>query len=434
MIQNSKILIKRLIFPDILRHLDKPEITIITGPRQVGKTTLLGQIRTYLIQQGVSERAIYSFNLDVLSDRDLFQSQERFIAFLKERLGQDRVYVLVDEAQRVENAGIFFKGIYDLELPAKFILTGSSALEIRSKIHEPLTGRKRVFYLYPLSFKEYLSIGDATLAELVGRREISEASRARMQTHLETFLVWGGYPRVALETHIDEKRSLLNEIYLSYLERDIIGFLQIKNYPALSNLVTLLAGQVGQLVNSNELNQSLKIERKTVEKYLEILQETYIMRKLTPYFRNARKELVKMPKIYFVDVGIRNIALNLLHEAPEARDRGALLENFVFSEMLKFQTLQTQVRFWRTKEKAEVDFIVLPAADKPIPFEIKATALSSPEISRSFRSFLDQYRPSRAYIINRGFRGSMWHGATTIEFIHPYEVMSAMERLEMNEK
>src|SRR3972149_3224071 len=142
MIQNTKNLAQRDILPQIERHLDAKEITLIIGPRQVGKTTLLLQLKDHLVRRGYPESRILSFNLDLITDRTLFESQTEFIKFLKERIGKEKLFVFVDEAQRVGNAGIFFKGIYDLDLLVKFVLTGSSALEIKSKIHESLTGRK----------------------------------------------------------------------------------------------------------------------------------------------------------------------------------------------------------------------------------------------------------------------------------------------------
>src|SRR3989344_8208552 len=148
MVENTKKLVKRTIFPEIAKHLEAEEITLIVGARQVGKTTLLSQLKKDLLDRGYPENSILAFNLDLISERQLFESQLEFIAFLKERVGKGKLFVFVDEAQRVENAGVFFKGIYDLALPVKFVLTGSSALEMKAKIHEPLTGRKRIFYLY----------------------------------------------------------------------------------------------------------------------------------------------------------------------------------------------------------------------------------------------------------------------------------------------
>ena len=424
MIQNSKNLVQREIFQNIVNHLDAKEITLIIGPRQVGKTTLLSQLTDHLLRQGYSESRVLSFNLDVITDRRLFENQTEFIKFLKERIGKEKIFVFVDEAQRVENAGIFFKGIYDLDLPMKFVLTGSSALEIKSKIHEPLTGRKRIFYLYPLSFHEYVSVKDFPAAKRIGEKEFSSYTKERIAEYLSRFLVWGGYPKIALEENIESKEQFLKEIYSSYIERDIIGFFEIKNTTAFTNLVAMLASQIGQLVNTQELSNSLNVERKTVEKYLEILEKTFVIERITPFFRNVRKELTKMPKVYFLDAGLRNFALADLKTFNERHDKGAILENFLFSELRKKSN--SKFHFWRTKEKAEVDFILENRLSEPVPIEVKATNMKSSEISRSFRSFLNTYKPKHAFVVNLGFQGSKKVGSTEVEFIVPYEISRIM--------
>lgn len=420
MVKNNQNLIERDIFPETAKHLYTKEITLIVGPRQVGKTTLLSQLQNALSTKGVVESRILSFNLDLVTDRALFTSQTEFIKFLKERIGKEKLFVFVDEAQRVENAGIFFKGIYDLDLPVKFVLTGSSALEIKSKIHEPLTGRKRIFYLYPLSFQEYIAAKDFPVSQLMGEKELSLYTRERIFEHLSRFLVWGGYPQIALEENILSKEQFLKEIYSSYIEKDIIGFLEIKNTTAFTNLVSMLASQVGQLVNTQELSNTLNVERKTVEKYLEILEKTFIIERVSPFFRNVRKELTKMPKIYFLDIGLRHFALGDLKRLEERHDKGAVLENFLFSEFRK--KTDTKFHFWRTKEKAEVDFILEPRFGQPIPIEVKAASLKSGEISRSFRSFLNTYKPKRAFVVNLAFQGSTKVGSSEITFLLPYEI------------
>lgn len=422
--ENNKNLVQREVFPEITNHLDAREITVIIGPRQVGKTTLLLQLKDHLVEKGFPENRILNFNLDLVTDRALLTSQTEFIKFLKERIGKEKLFVFVDEAQRVENAGIFFKGIYDLDLPVKFVLTGSSALEIKSKIHEPLTGRKRIFYLYPLSFHEYVSVKDASLAKLLAEKEPSAYTKERILEHVSRFLTWGGYPKIALEENIEAKEQFLKEIYSSYIERDIIGFLEIKNSTAFTNLVSMLASQVGQLVNTQELSNTLNVERKTVEKYLEILEKTFVIERISPFFRNVRKELTKMPKVYFLDTGLRNFALDDLKSFGARQDKGALLENFLFSELRK--CTDARFHFWRTKEKAEVDFVLEQRFGEPVPIEVKATSLKSSEISRSFRSFLNAYKPKHAFVMNLGFRGIKKVDSTEVEFILPYEIAKIM--------
>lgn len=422
---NTKKLAKRQLFNGISGHLKMEEITVIVGPRQVGKTTLLFQLKEYLFQSGFSDSDVYVFNLDIFTDKEVFSSQQRFIEFLKERIGKGRIFVFVDEAQRVEDAGIFFKGVYDLGLNSKFILTGSSVLEIKSKIQEPLTGRKMIFHLYPFSFSEYLMYHDPVLADVVSGSETSAYSREKIMQHLHRFLIWGGYPKIALEENIVSRHDLAKEIYSSYIEKDIVGFLKIKNQSAFSKLVSLLAAQAGQLVNIGELSRILSVERKTVEKYIEILEKTFIVKVVRPFFRNHRKELIKMAKIYFIDGGLRNMAINQFQDFDLRSDRGQILENYIFSEIIKHSDRVPY--FWRTKEKAEVDFVLSDFDGRILPIEIKAVALKIPEFTRSFRSFLNIYNPSRAIVVNLGFRGKIVLGKTEVDFILPYEIRAYLK-------
>lgn len=421
MVKSDKNFVRRHIFSQVAKHLDAKEITVIIGPRQVGKTTLLSQLQDYLLGTGSPKSRVLSFNLDLVTDRALFLSQTEFIKFLRERIVEgERLFVFIDEAQRVKNAGIFFKGIYDLNLPVKFVLTGSSALEIKSKIQEPLTGRKRIFHLYPLSFHEYLSHKDSFLVEfLKSDKKLSRYTEERIFEYLSEFIAWGGYPKIALEGNIEIKEQFLKEIYSSYIERDVIGFLNIKNITAFTSFVSILASQIGQLVNTQEISSTLNVERKTIERYLEILQKTFVVDRVSPFFRNIRKEITKMPKVYFLDTGLRNFALHDLKGFDVRYDKGFLLENFLFAELGK-QT-DAELHFWRTKEKAEVDFVLERRFGEPIPIEIKASKLQSPEISRGFRSFLNSYRPKRAFIVNLGFQGSKKINGTEVQFIFPYE-------------
>jgi len=428
--QTTQKIVKREISTKLKKHLEKQEITILSGARQVGKTTLLKQLKKYLINKGYPENQIITFNLDTIYELELFQSQQKFINFLKERTGKQKLFVFIDEAQRVENAGIFFKGIYDLNLPLKFVLTGSSSLEIKSKIHEPLTGRKRVFHLYPFSFAEYLSSQDEILSKLLIKDDISTYDQNQILEHLFSFINWGGYPNVALENNILEKKEILKEIFSSYLEKDIIGFLKIRNPSNLTNLATLLSAQTGQLLNTNTLSKSLKTERKTLENYLEILEKTFVIKRIPPFFKNYRKEIVKMPKPYFLDTGLRNFSLGLFQNLETRPDKGQLLENFIFSELLKHT--EDKLHFWRTREKTEIDFVITDLHGNIIPIEVKSNLFKKPEVPRAFRNFITHYQPKQAFVINLGFQGKTQINNTTVSFILPYEIKKITDNLNSN--
>lgn len=418
MVAMGQNLIKRELFPEISRHLAKSEITIITGARQVGKTTLLFQLKEQLLGQNVKAKDIHIFNLDILTNLEAFKDQHDFITFIKSRSTKTKIYVFVDEVQRLKNPGIFFKGIYDLKLPVKFVLTGSSSLEIKSKVQEPLTGRKRLFHLYPFSFSEFLLAKNKALLGVLEKREISSIDRRNILYLLDEYLIFGGYPQIVIEENHDEKIKLLNEIYSSYIEKDIVGFLKIKNSLSYSRLTSVLASQIGQLLNANELSRTLNLQVKTINHYLDYLQKTFIIQLLRPFYKNYRKEITKMPKMYFIDSGLRNSSLSAFLPMARRTDKGLLLENFILEE-LKDQ----KVKFWRTKTQSEVDFVLEHHNGNIIPLEVKAAKLKTPNIGRGLRSFINQYAPKRAYFINLGLRTKIKLSSTEIFFIHPYEVL-----------
>ncbi len=419
----NKTLVSREIFPQIKKHLRDKEITVITGARQTGKTTLLLQLKDYLIKDKKnSPGKIKFFNLDLITDLTLFREQADFIKYLKDELRINRnLYVFIDEVRRLENPGVFLKGIYDLMLPVKFVVTGSSSLEVKAKISESLAGRKRIFSLYPFSFCEFLSFKNNALYRLISKpKEISFYHRREIFDYLYDFIIYGSYPRVALEDNKEEKMRFLEEIYSSYIERDIIGFMKVKNQFAYTKLVTLLAGQIGQLINLHEISSTIRLNHRTLDSYLYLLENTYVLARLRPYFTNLRKELTKMPKVYFIDTGLRNFALKNFAAFEDNRDKGSLLENFCFSSLMKMW--KGSIYFWRTKEKTEVDFLAKDMYGNIIPIEVKAQRLAKPVISRGFQSFLKKYKVKKGYIVNLDLKSKVKLNDTIIEFILPYEV------------
>ncbi|MCG2809254.1 MAG: ATP-binding protein, partial [Candidatus Portnoybacteria bacterium] len=361
MLNIEKKYIKREIFEKIASHLDKPEITLITGSRQVGKTVLLEQLKNYLVnKKKVSKDLILYYNLDLVQDWEDLQDQTKFIEFLKDRSQKQKIYVFIDEAQKVPEAARFFKGIYDTKLNVKLVLTGSSSLEIKAKFKETLAGRKMLFYVSSFTFLEFLRCKDSVLINyfLKNGKKINEIDQKKMVRHYKEYITFGGYPRVVLSKTKEDKINILKEIYSSYIEKDAIGFLAIKNKAAFNRLIKLLAAQVGQLVNIEELASNLNIDRHSVERYIFALEESFIVKRVVPYYKNPRQEIVKANKVYFLDCGIRNLSLENFEDLDERTDRGLIFENAVFSALLFLQeTGITKLHFWRTKQKTEVDFV-----------------------------------------------------------------------------
>ncbi|MBI4036109.1 ATP-binding protein [Candidatus Daviesbacteria bacterium] len=404
-------MIRRVILNQIQNHLSNPEITLIVGPRQAGKTTLMEILRDDLEKKG--EKTLF-LNLDFNADRPFFDSQEKLLQRISYEMGQDKGYVFIDEIQRKEDAGVFLKGLYDMKLPYKFIVSGSGSIELKEKIHESLPGRKRLFELTTLSFEEFVAYKQgrsfvklATFFDLFGELSIQ---------YLEEYLNFGGYPKVVLAPTIDEKRATIADIYQSFLEKDMSVLLNIQKTESLTALLRVLASQIGNLVNLAELSNTLGISVQTVKDYLWYLEKTYIISKVTPYFKNTRKEITKSPVYYFVDLGLRNFAANQFGNAT-FDSAGFLFENFVHNNLKNhLQLTPTTVHFWRTKDRAEVDF-VLNTGKEVVPIEVKYTNLKKPETSRSFRSFLTKYKVPKAFIVNISLTQEITTEGTKVYFV-----------------
>ncbi len=403
-------LIKRALFNQIQKHLSSKEITLIVGPRQAGKTTLMEMLQKELKRKG--EKTTF-LNLDFDVDLPFFKSQDKLLQRIALDIGENGGYVFIDEIQRKENAGLFLKGLYDMKLPYKFIVSGSGSIELKEKIHESLPGRKRLFELYTLSFEEFVNFKTEYKYTSDGNSFMELASffdiyKEKTEQYFEEYLNFGGYPKVVTARTTEEKRAAIADIYQSFLEKDISILLNIQKTESVVALVRVLASQVGNLVNVAELSNTLGISVQTVREYLWYLEKTYIIGKVTPYFSNLRKEITKAPTYYFVDLGLRNYAINQFGSAATLPG-GFLFENFVYNSLKGHLNLtSTTIHFWRTQDKAEVDF-VLNTGTETIPIEVKYTHLKSPEMTRSFRSFLTKYKPTKAFIIHLGshFEGTI---------------------------
>ena len=324
---NATMLIKRVLFNDLKAHLPKKEISLIVGPRQSGKTTLMMLLREHVQSQG--KRAT-TFNLDIESDRQFFGSQENLLRKITLELGQAGGYVFIDEIQRKEDAGLFLKGLYDMNLPYKFIVSGSGSLELKEKIHESLAGRKRIFKLNTLNFIEFTNYKTDYKYEQ-NLPEFFEVEKQKTQNLLEEYMSFGGYPRVVLEETVHEKRKIIAELYQSYLERDIAYLLGVQKTERFTALTRLMASQVGQLATISEIANTLNINTATVNNYLWYMEKTFLLHKVTPYFKNMRKELTKTPVFYFYDLGMRNYALGAYGTPVSPPESGFLFQNFIYN-------------------------------------------------------------------------------------------------------
>ncbi|MBI4129983.1 ATP-binding protein [Candidatus Roizmanbacteria bacterium] len=392
-------MIKRRIFARLKEHLPRDQMTILIGPRQVGKTYLMRALQQQLETEGT--KTVW-LSLDSEEDKRRFSSQSALLSYIELQVGMEKTVVFIDEIQRKEDAGLFLKGIYDMGSPYKFVVSGSGSLELKAKIPESMAGRKQLFTVEPVSFEEFINYKTNYQYEdkLADFFALEEGKTTRL---LSEYLVFGGYPRVVLAETASLKQSEMQEIYRSYVDRDIHDLLHLAKSDAFANLLKVIASQIGSLVNVSELASTLTIDEKTIKQYLFYLEQTFIIKKVTPYFRNTRKEITKAPVYYFADIGFRNWLLGLfgLPEIP-APLSGHLFENVVFNTLTnKLELTPTQIHFWRTRDQAEVDF-VLEKGMEVLPVEAKYTKLSNLEVPRSLRNFLARYKPANGYVVHIG--------------------------------
>ena len=412
--------IKRSIFPTLKEHLLKQEITLIVGPRQVGKTTIMEALRADAEKEGI---ATLFLSLDFESDKNFFTSQDALIKKIQLEFGSKKGYVFIDEIQRKEDAGLFLKGIYDKNLPYKFIISGSGSVELKEKVHESLAGRKRLFEMSPVSFEEFANF--KTDYKYEGRlSDFFEIEKEKSLALLEEYLNFGGYPRVILEDTVDQKSRTIDEIYRSYLEKDISFLLKVEKLDAFSSLVKILASQTGNILNYTEIANTIGVSLPTVKNYIWYLEKTFIIQLVRPFFKNPRKEITKSPTIYFYDLGLRNYALGIFGQAARPDDFGFIFQNLVFNTLNeKLRFTGNRLNFWRTKEMAEVDFVV-NSNHLTLPIEAKYKDLGEATVERSLRSFIQKYGSKKAWIVNKSFKGTSIIHDTKVEFLPYFELIT----------
>ncbi len=308
-----------------------------------------------------------------------------------------------------------------MSLPYKYIVSGSGSVELKKKIHESLVGRKRVFDLSTLSFEEFVNFRTQYRYENKFMDFLNlEINQAK--TFLEDYLLFGGYPRVVLAANIGEKQQEISEIYQSYLEKDIAYLLQVKKTEAFSKLVRVIAAQTGSLVNYSELSSLLGISLPTIKDYLWYLEKTFILHRVTPYFRNIRKEIRKSPVFYFHDMGLRNYAIGTFGNL-NMPGIGFVFQNYVFNVLrAKLSPSSASIHFWRTSDGAEIDFVI-DFIRELIPIEVKFISLRKPSVPRSLRSFIHQYHPVESYVVNLTLKETLEIEETKVHFIPFFELI-----------
>lgn len=411
-------MIQRNSYKRIKEHLEKKEISLLIGPRQAGKTTIMKQLQAEI--KAETRTPTLFLNLDIESDSRHFTSQDALLNKIHLEVGSGRSVIFIDEIQRKENAGLFLKGLYDMNLPYKWVVSGSGSVELKEKVHESLAGRKRIFEIGTLSWNEFVQ---HRTAYQYGKNLEDFFRIEPEKTHLllKEYMNYGGYPRVVLEEKHEDKKNVMEEIMESYLIRDIGALIGIKKTESFSHLVRLLAAQTGGSANIEGLANTLGVSSQTVNHYLWNLEHTYIIERVTPWFRQVAKEISKMPKFYFHDLGLPNIANGSFGNDMNNESYGRVFENFMLHILKEnYKDSASDIHYWRTKDGAEVDF-VLERGIKTVPCEIKYQNLDKKPIPSGIRSFIERYRPESAIIIHLGIHRTEVIGKTEVTFVPWWE-------------
>ena len=330
-------------------------IVVLIGARQVGKTSIMQSLDTSAFQASVM---LIGQDTEVA---EVFDKQSSLELYLSATLGPSLDGLLmIDEFQFIPHVSTRLKLLVDKYPHLKVLCSGSSSLDIQRNVEESLAGRVRVIEVLSLSFREYLRFCDADQLRFLDLASNADAEPLlrRVQDRYQEYLVFGGLPRVALAVGAEQKISLLNDINKTYLMNDVRRYVANEHVVGFTRLLRLLAADIGNLVNIDELCRHSQLTRNVVENYLTLLQQMYIIKLIEPFFSNKRKTITKMRKVYFCDLGLRNILNNTFNDMVYRTDSGAVFENEVLLELWRTVRPGDEVRYYRTQSGTEVDFVV----------------------------------------------------------------------------
>ena len=406
---------KRELSDKILAHFDSHEVIFLLGTRQTGKTTLSHLLAE---QSHYPENRIWYFDFEDKQYRDQFNNIS--VSILKQILRLEGIdenqpsLIIFDEIQLLDDPSNLLKLLHDHFAKLKIIATGSSSLQIKSKFSDSLAGRKRIYQVEPLSFNEFLLFrGEERLRKLrqmQKKGELDQQAQAAMITPfhqqftglLEEYLIYGGYPEVVLTPDHKEKIIKLDSIISSYIQKDIRDIANIENLSAYNQLLEYLAINAGAQFKQTSAQQLIGIATATLNKYLNLLQETFIVEELRPFFSNKNKEISKTRKIFFKDTGVNNLLLKNFNPLNLRRDAGALYETYVFNALSRNKEVNSSLYFYRTQSKSEIDFIRVKNAEYSL-YEVKSG--KNQKIPRAMIEFVKKYADTLAikqqFVINQ---------------------------------
>ncbi len=383
---------------------------LVVGPRQAGKSTWIRETLSH------RDDPLLLLSAEEPRVRELGASPALALDALRDVLQPSTILVL-DEAQHLENAPLFVKGLVDLEPGRRIVVTGSASFTLKAKTRESLAGRARRSLLLPLSLEE--------VATALPENLLPAIREARLLELWERMVVVGGYPDAWLAEKAPE---VLHHLVEAFVLKDTSDLHRIERPAVFRKLLELAAADSGNLVNISKWAAVAQASRTAVSRYLEIAEEAHVLRLVPPFSGGRRAEVTGMPKVYFLDNGLRNAVFGGFMPSSGRADRGALWENAVFGELLKRLPLLAEIFYWRSKSGAEVDFIIR-RQDRLMAIEVKAGELHRPRLSRSARSFLAAYRPASMAVLNSSLKLDIEVDGTDVHFRRPWELDELLTEL-----
>ncbi len=379
----------------IEKSIQQVPVTVLIGARQVGKTSIL---KTYK-----SDTVMVYLDGQHPDTQNIFADINTITEYLKLNLNPNLTGLLIiDEFQMINKISSSLKILVDNYSNLKILCSGSSSLDITQKVEESLAGRVRIINAYSLSFAENILFRNKQLYAQF-KKYHSDTNTVVIENDIKQILaeqlLYGSMPRVCLVNSKDAKIQVLDDIFKTYLLRDVKSYVRNTDSVGFNKLLSLLALQTGNLVNINELSRTTGLTYNKCEEYIYLLEQMYIIKMVAPYESNVRKTIRKMKKVYFLDIGIRNIIIRNFNPPDMRTDTGALFENFVFLEILKLIKSYANVKFFRTRDSAEVDFII-DDMTKKITVEAKYKNLEKPIFIKALENFNAREGISKSYVIN----------------------------------
>ena len=394
-------------------------IVVLIGARQVGKTSLM--------EMFVEEKKHYWLNGQNPETAALFESFSTIERYLKLNINNNIDGLLViDEFQFINDISLYLKLLCDKYKKLKVLCSGSSSLNILQNVEESLAGRIRLINVYPLSFDEYIKFQDVDLWKKFNKCNIEDDINLmfpEIPEMLREYLTYGGLPKVALVFNKEEKEELLNDIYQTYLLKDVRQFIQNQHFLAFNKLLKILSSQTAGLININEISNTIQLPYKKCEEYVSLLEQMFIITLVYPYTTNLRKEITKMKKVFFCDIGLRNIVYNSFNDINIRIDKGQIFENFVYMQLLK-KYKSREIFYYRTKDNTEIDFILNTATEGIIPVEVKFTEYKEHKKIRAISEFAKINEFSTSYIINKNLINQTEHQ----HYVQPYKIYELMPK------